>query len=92
MGLLIAGCGNVNQTVMAGTTPSHLRTTIFGLDRVFEGIIGARAITSLSTDFNISALKDTYEYSCFPARLYEYRHVNGRLVLGQASSARVPPC
>lgn len=42
-GLLIAGCGNVNNAVMADTTPPHLRSTIFGLDRVFEGILGASA-------------------------------------------------
>ena len=30
---------------------------------------------SLSDNFNLSALKDTYNYSCFLARLDEYRHL-----------------
>ena len=29
---------------------------------------------SISTDFNLNALKDTYDYSGFLARLDEYRH------------------
>jgi hypothetical protein len=29
---------------------------------------------SSSADFNLNALKDTYDYSCFLARLDEYRH------------------
>ena len=34
----------------------------------------AQASLSLSVDCNLNALKDTYYYSCFLARLYEYRH------------------
>jgi hypothetical protein len=30
---------------------------------------------SLSADFHLNTLKDTYEYSCFLARLDEYRHL-----------------
>ena len=30
---------------------------------------------SLSDDFNLSALKDTYDYSCFRARSDEYRRL-----------------
>ena len=41
---------------------------------------------SLSDDFNINALKDTYDYSCFLARLDEYRHLMTYL----PSARRVP--
>jgi hypothetical protein len=30
---------------------------------------------SLSADFNLNTIKDTYDHSCFLARLDEYRHV-----------------
>jgi len=38
-GLLVAWCGGVNNTIMSEVTPPHLRTTIFGLDRLLEGLV-----------------------------------------------------
>ena len=38
-GGLISWCSSVNNAIMAEITPSHLRPTIYGLDRTLEGII-----------------------------------------------------
>ena len=38
-GILIQWCGGVNNTIMAEVTPPSLRTTIYGLDRMLEGVV-----------------------------------------------------
>ena len=36
------------------------------------GVYSRGAVTSLSADFNLNALKDTYDHGCFLARLDKY--------------------
>ena len=40
-GLLISWCQSVNNTIIADIVPPHLRTTIYGLDRMAEGTLGS---------------------------------------------------
>ena len=45
-GSLIAWCGGINSVLMSEVTPPHVRSTIFGLDRLLEGLL-APASTAL---------------------------------------------
>ena len=40
-GGMISWCGSVNNAVFADVTPQRIRSTIYSLDRVLEGIVGA---------------------------------------------------
>ena len=40
-GSMISWCSAVNQTTFADVTPQRIRSTIYSLDRVVEGCIGA---------------------------------------------------
>lgn len=56
-GLLIAWCQAVNNTIMAEITPPQLRPTIYGLDRLLEGLVspaGAAAAGALTEAFGFS--------------------------------------
>ena len=37
--------------------------------------VDVRVIKWISADFNLNALKDTYDYSCFLARSTKYQHL-----------------
>ena len=45
-GSLVAWCGGINSVLMAEVTPPHVRSTIYGLDRLLEGLL-APASTAL---------------------------------------------
>ena len=44
----------------------------------------------LSDDFNLDALKDTYDYSCFRARSHENRHLMTYSPSASSATATVP--
>jgi hypothetical protein len=69
--------GGVCVCVVGGGGVKHLVVVLVGpvedLHEHVEGVAWPSASMSLSDDFKLNALKDTYDDSCFLARLDEYR-------------------